>query len=248
MIWDCFMFRNELDMLECRLTELEGKVDYHILVEAGMDFRGRKRVPLYGLNESRFLPWRKKIIAACALTLPDDPNPWVREHALRDVARPYIEGLARPDDLVLLCDVDEIPSDEALAWQGQGAAGLLMRTGHSAVDWLYPQPMPASVMIRAGKIAGRPLGQIRDMRSSYPQIGDGGWHLSWLGGPEAQTEKLSVSCHLELPDHELETISSGAGYRDGAHMDVQMVAADVDDSWPRYIRERRCPESWFRPR
>lgn len=250
MIIDTFMFRDELDVLQLRLEEMIGHDVVHILAEAKVDFRGRPKPLVFRENAGRFAPWiaSGKLLVIDPPELPDSPNPWDREHALRDALRDAVTSIARDDDLVLLCDVDEVPSRSALAWEGSGAAGLLMRTCHSAVDWLYPTEMPASVIVRAGAIAGRPFGLIRDGRASYPQIAGGGWHLSWLGGPEAQAKKAAVTCHLELPMQEVEILISGEGYRSGSHVGMQMMPVDVDDSWPAMIRQRRCPPSWFRPR
>ena len=47
--FDCFMFRDELDMLEMRLHELDGKVDCHVLVECATDpSRDRQAAGLRG--------------------------------------------------------------------------------------------------------------------------------------------------------------------------------------------------------
>ena len=149
---------------------------------------------------------------------------------------------------MLICDADEIPSEQACRFDGFDARMMMMRTCHSAVDWLYPAEMPTGVVARWGHIRGRALSDVRDSRSTFPPMGGAGWHLSWLGGPPAQMDKLSVTCHLELPEHEIETIASGRGFMDGSHEGVQMVAVDVDQSWPEAIWRRHCPPSWFRPR
>jgi len=45
-IYDCFIFFNELDLLEIRLKTLDKVVDYFVLVEADKTHRGKKK-PLY---------------------------------------------------------------------------------------------------------------------------------------------------------------------------------------------------------
>ena len=81
---------------------------------------------------------------------------------------------------------------------------------------------------------------------------DGGWHFSWIGGPEAVREKLeTATCHTELlgtPEGDL--IASGERYRSGGHTagHLPVVAVDVDESWPAWIADRKCPDEWFRPR
>jgi flavin reductase (DIM6/NTAB) family NADH-FMN oxidoreductase RutF len=45
---DCFPFNNELDMLECRLTELYDAVDAFVLVEARVDHQDHEAAVVPG--------------------------------------------------------------------------------------------------------------------------------------------------------------------------------------------------------
>ena len=50
MIYDCFCFFNELDLLEIRLNELNPVVDKFVLVEATMTHNGDKKpLSLWGV-------------------------------------------------------------------------------------------------------------------------------------------------------------------------------------------------------
>jgi beta-1,4-mannosyl-glycoprotein beta-1,4-N-acetylglucosaminyltransferase len=248
MIWDTFMFRNELDMLQCRLEEFDscGLPVQHLLVESGRDFHGRPKPLLFMENLERFEPWLDRIVHVVNHTMPQESTPWAREHYQRDCLVSTLARRAHPEDLVLICDVDEIPSRHVLGYAGMPRS-LLMRTAHSAVDWLYPAEMPGSVVSSYQYITGLNLSAVRDGRPGYPVMHNGGWHLSWLGGPAAQADKLAVTCHLELPVEECRILGEGHGFRDGHHVGVDMVPAAVDDTWPKYVREHRCPETWFRP-
>ena len=80
----------------------------------------------------------------------------------------------------------------------------------------------------------------------------GGWHFSWTGqgGPAWQAAKLDeATCHTEiLGTAEAGLIRSGARWataQDGGGLPVRPVT--VDETWPAYIYERRCPAAWFRP-
>lgn len=252
----CCMLKDELDVLEMRLHELADHVDAFVITESACTHRGVPK-PLYlAENRERFAKWDSQIIHVVA-GLPDDPNPWVREHAQRDAAwLAILKAGARDEDVVLITDADEIPSPSALEWEGPGAASLWMRTTLYAVDWLVPRsyPLPPSaVAATVGFLReqGGRLGAVRDGRGNYPMITDGGWHFSWLGGPERQLAKLEQStCHTELLEHpEAELIRSGARYRDGASGGgIPVIPVEVDEAWPAWIRERRCPAEWFRPR
>jgi beta-1,4-mannosyl-glycoprotein beta-1,4-N-acetylglucosaminyltransferase len=61
-IIDAFLFYNELDMLEFRLTELNEHVDYFIILESSFDFNGNKKESVFNSNKERFDYWKKKII------------------------------------------------------------------------------------------------------------------------------------------------------------------------------------------
>ena len=61
-IIDSFLFYNELDMLEFRLTELNEHVDYFIILESNFDFKGNKKESVFNLNKERFNLWKDKII------------------------------------------------------------------------------------------------------------------------------------------------------------------------------------------
>ncbi len=243
---DTFMFRNEVDMLEARLTELEDTAAAHVLVEAPVTHRGVPKPLYYAENRERFTRWNHKIVHVVA-DLPDSTDPWVRERAQRDAALPAIAAIADGDDIIIAADVDEfpplpLPSPEPLL-------ALLMRLMLYAVDWEHPDRFFCSVLARWAEIRGKSLAVLRDGRSTYPRL-EAGMHLTWHGGIEEQRVKLGVHCHTEMRQDEYDRINDGWCYTRGIHQqgDFNMVPVDVDETWPRWIWERKCPENWFRPR
>jgi beta-1,4-mannosyl-glycoprotein beta-1,4-N-acetylglucosaminyltransferase len=109
MIYDCFTFFNELELLELRLHELAGVVDKFVLVEATRTHTNKKSKPLhYRENRARFAEFHDKIIHIIVDDLPVSKDAWVPENFQRNcIAR----GLTncRPDDIVMVSDLDEIP-------------------------------------------------------------------------------------------------------------------------------------------
>jgi hypothetical protein len=94
---------------------------------------------------------------------------------------------------------------------------------------------------------------MRNTRRQNPArqcIPDAGWHLSWLGGDDVNLAKANAFCHPETTGTISEGINNGAINRThGIHSDgTKMEPVDVDESWPAFIHERRCPASWWRPR
>jgi beta-1,4-mannosyl-glycoprotein beta-1,4-N-acetylglucosaminyltransferase len=243
------MFRNELDMLQCRLEEFEDVDAHHILVEAPVTHQGRPKPLFYEESQARFARWHDRITHIVATDLPraeDFPDPWVREHAQRDSAT-WGLAAADPQDTVIIADLDEIPSHEAMLARPAPRLAFEMGILGFAVDWVHPLRHRTSVSVLAGDITA-PLSAIRDARDGYPVVADGGWHISWLGGPEAIAEKAEAFCHLELKDMIVEMNARDELFGQGwtwFHNEEQRLVEAVD-SWPRYIREGRCPPEWFR--
>src|SRR5258707_12585633 len=82
-IFDCFLFSNELDLLELRLNELNAVVDFFVLVEATVSFRGIQKPLVFERNKDRFSNFLHKIIHVVVNDMPTggetEPERWVRE-------------------------------------------------------------------------------------------------------------------------------------------------------------------------
>lgn len=258
------MLGDELDMLECRLMEAENQDVRHVLIEARYDHQGHPKPLYYADNKSRFDTWNSRITHVIAdIPGPGPIDPWHREHAQREHMWVGLAD-AEPDDIVLLCDVDEIPAHGAYYLRGlREMRALSMRLAMFAVDWVCPSEVRIAV---AGprRCLSVPAWRFRDNgpRSLMPNLSGMGWHFTWLGGPEAIRHKAEQFCHLELRDMILRANEQGLLYEQGMTWYAEsseyeeypppipgkaMVPAVIDGTWPRYIRERWCPDSWFRP-
>lgn len=255
MIVDTFPFFNELELLECRLEEMYDAVDYFVAVEADVDHQGHPKPYILSENRARF-EWCEKLVVVRATDLPpvdEYPNAWYREVAQREHLTTGLAQLdLQPDDIILHGDVDEIPrAVVARNIRPKGMTTLLQRGHFWAVDWLYPPGWEGTVAARVKDITS--FGEMRNTRRQNPArmcIPDAGWHFSWLGGDEANLVKVNSFCHPETIPTITEAIEKGSVHRtQGIHSDgVKMEPVEVDKSWPAYIHERRCPESWWRPR
>ena len=72
-IIDCFIFYNELDMLEYRLSILYDVVDYFVICEASRTFVGKPKPYFYNENKERFSRYADKIIH---VMMTDDNTQW----------------------------------------------------------------------------------------------------------------------------------------------------------------------------
>lgn len=122
MVYDCFTFFNELDLLEIRLNTLKDVVDRFVIAEATRTHTGRPKELVFEKNRKRFAEFSDKIeyvvvdnLLPESEVLKDSYNlPWVNENRQRNA---LIKGLrdAFHDDIVLLSDLDEIPRAQSVA-------------------------------------------------------------------------------------------------------------------------------------
>jgi hypothetical protein len=258
------MFKDEHDMLTCRMeafADAPGEVR-HVFTESQFTHRGVRKLLNFPVLSFAGDPEVRYV----AVDWEPDRDPWVNEHVQRNAAWKVIDAEAADDDAVLIMDVDEIPNGSLLAWlegpgrealENFGAVSVAMKTFLFAVDWVCPAPLPptcvaASVaFLRRRAAEGAYLAEVRDRREDYPVFEGGGWHFSWCGGVTRQRQKLlTATCHTEImKTPEAELILSGARWRsDENGGGLPVVPVEIDDSYPAYVREGRCPPSWFRPR
>ena len=253
-IWDAFTFNDELDMLECHLTELDPIVDKFVICEATTVQGDNRPKPLYyGENRGRFDAWADKIVHVVATDLPANDQ-WARERVQRDHIADGL-GDAEPDDMLIFGDVDEIPSVNAVRQAADSGAGALyqQRCLIFAVDWELPYPWTGTCSQFIRNVNS--VADLRNLKGGYPLLQNAGWHMSWLGGPEGIRRKLDAHCHTEANEMIYRRLNAGTLYEkgifwggNGPEEDTQMAARDVDETWPRWVYERKCPEIWFRPR
>ena len=61
MVYDCFTFFNELDLLEIRLNTLKDVVDKFVIAEATRTHTGRPKELVFEKNRERFASFSDKI-------------------------------------------------------------------------------------------------------------------------------------------------------------------------------------------
>ena len=106
-IYDCFCFSGEVNLLNLRLKLYEKIVDYFVIVESSVDFRGKKKSTII---DSNFLKKNPKIIYVYLSEkdfILDDA--WHREIVSRNAIRRGLDN-AKDDDLIIISDIDEIIS------------------------------------------------------------------------------------------------------------------------------------------
>ena len=207
MIVDVFPFYNELELLEYRLETLYPVVDKFVLVESTMTYRGYPKELIYEKNKNKFIKFSDKIIHVIDDEMvPNAPNPWVNEKHQRDYAAKNVVmkmGLA-DGDIIISCDVDEIPDPEMVKKLPDLLTHPLMALKMDMyyytleyklnVDWTQPTALYFFAL--------QQLQSLTEARH-FPDkkvIYNAGWHLSYFGDPQFIINKLKNFAHSEFAD------------------------------------------------
>jgi beta-1,4-mannosyl-glycoprotein beta-1,4-N-acetylglucosaminyltransferase len=115
MLYDCFTFFNELDLLELRLNELDKVVDKFVLVEATKTHQFKDKQLYYDENKDRFKEFHNKIIHVIVKDYPPNPKnkSWVYERYQRNMINKGLKDF-KTGDFLIISDADEIPRPELL--------------------------------------------------------------------------------------------------------------------------------------
>ena len=113
MIYDCFMFSDELDTLEMRLKILDDVVDKFVIVEGTRTQNNKEKKLIFDLNKERYSRWSSRLVHIVVDEWPEYENQWTYEHYQRNC---ILRGLkeCKDSDVIIICDVDEIPNPNAI--------------------------------------------------------------------------------------------------------------------------------------
>jgi hypothetical protein len=252
MIWDCFLFHNELDVLDMRFEELYPVVDRFVLLESTMTFSGKDKIGHFSHNIDRYKPYHDKIIRIVQVG-DDTLDAWGREKHARNSLAFGLEAMgykpdeagAKPDDTIILSDVDEIPRRsvvEALA--GTEPVSLVLDKFSYALNCLTTERHGATKAFPYSFLKDKSMQEIREM--DLPRVDNAGWEFSSLGTAEQVAEKLGSFSHTEFDVPGISDVESIQRRMD-AREDVvgrgwKHQVVPIDDTWPEAVK--RDPERW----
>lgn len=205
MIYDCFQFFNELDILKIRLHVLSPVVDRFVISEATETFSGLKKPMYYEENKAMFAEFEDKIIH---VVVDDTPQGGTHE---RDTFQKnaVTRGLAgcTDDDIVIFSDLDEIPNPDKIReilqnFQEDKIYHFAQRLFYC---YLNMEEVSGSLLSYAGEFEGVArkkwigtkmlsykllreqhllLGELRfpERKEIGIRVEDGGWHFGYMGG------------------------------------------------------------------
>jgi glycosyltransferase involved in cell wall biosynthesis len=221
-VYDCFIFFNELELLELRFRYLWNVVDYFVIVESNKTHSGKDKPYYFEENRDRFL-WAEGKISYIKISPNTDGFVFNKKNEFNAVLDDYwrmefnqrnsIEiGIkdAKDDDIIIVSDVDEIPKREQIFNYKKNnkvdALSFKIITHNYYFNFRAKPPNQTtwgSVITRKKNI--KTIQDLRNLRGGLPltsNVESGGWHFSFLGDKKRIAEKLSSFAHSEYSNWE----------------------------------------------
>lgn len=270
MVYDCFIFFNELDLLEIRLNELNEVVDKFVLIEANKTFQNNHKPYYFEENKERFSPFLDKIIHIkldkYPLFIPiiNPFTPWKLEFFQRNS---IVKGLVncKPEDIVLISDVDEIPKasvlKEMLAKGIDQIYGLkmdmymyflnnqLIYDGGSSMTieqskdgiWHCTAVLTYKLLKQKPNRLRKIIMRTRRRGEVFKIIPNAGWHFTYLGGVKNIIKKLEAFSHTEFNNDTFKSQEKIEEYittgKDLFGRDMQFKMLENLETLPKFIQE-----------
>ena len=245
MIYDCFIFNNEIDLLELRLSILDDVVDKFVIIEGDKTFSGNSKESNFIAHRDRFKKWEDKIIYKF-FEMPDFDVSWDREIYSRNYY------LSLPDfndeDIIISSDLDEIPNPEAIRCVNDWIDDENHFTFQMNFYMYYLNNFMTSnwfgTRVATYKyLKDKTVDDIREAtedesRISGPIIDNGGWHFSYFGGEEMIKKKIESFPHTEHNNEQTKSNieSNLESNSDLFNRNVSFKVIEMtEDEYPEYI-------------
>lgn len=209
-IIDCFLFYNEIDLLNYRMNILNDVVDYFVIVESKYTFSGKEKKIYLEENKHLFEKFKDKMIPIVANHAPfkysdiSNNTQWVNEVYQRNAIQIGLENIRLdPEDAIIITDVDEI-IDPTLLWEFKRKEIPLdfyslefdmyyynLNT-KLAEKWYFPKILS----FQKYKELNLSIDNLRI--SNCTILRKSGWHLSYFGNADSIINKIESFSHQEL--------------------------------------------------
>ena len=205
MVYDCFQFFNELDILKIRLNVLSPVVDKFVISEATETFSGLAKPLYYEENKELFAEFRDKIIHVVVEDTPKGDTHY-RDTFQKNAVTRGLKGCT-DEDIIIFSDLDEIPNPDKIReilqnFQKDKIYHFAQRLFYC---YLNMEEVSGSLLSYAGEFEGVAhkkwigtkllsyqllreqnllLGELRfpERKQIGIRVEEGGWHFGYMGG------------------------------------------------------------------
>jgi len=245
MIYECFYFWDELDLLDAKLHE-HTAVDKFVLLEFPTSLRHIPQPLNYELNKDRFKEFQDKIIHIVGI---DDNKEHTGLSLLFKRHPQYLRGLTecKPDDIIILSSPDVVWKKSTL--EQLKTIDMEGKSVQFVADWYsyYMDFFCTEIKYDFdGACLYKDLKYITDKSTPIGQrIESAGWHFSHLGGVDRVLANLHGHPHTEMDNaitrnRDTMIMKMEKGYAWGASGGYRKVMQYVPyqpENYPQYINE-----------
>lgn len=209
MIYDCFLFYNELEILDIRLNTLSSVVDKFVLCESTVDHANKPKPLYFAENKEKYKKFKDKIIYIKVTDTPKTSVPWITiDHQWNAIAKALKK--CKPNDTILFSDVDEIPNPEKiLKWKDKYKDKIRMCMQSLSYYYLncvdYADEVWEGTRILSYKETKKHRMYVNKFLRPDVRISDAGWHFSYMGGLKRIQMKVSSTGHQEFNTDQYKT-------------------------------------------
>lgn len=223
-IVDCFIFYNELDLLNYRLNILNDVVDYFVVVESTHTFVGKEKKLYFNENKNLFGKFKDKMIHIIVneflYIYPNinyNNDQWENEKYQRNCIARGIQQLSLThDDIIIISDLDEIPDPNTLQKIKNNKINITINAlqmdfyyynlnSKKEMMWYYSKILLFKyyneIIEKKITCSDIRLNHIYINLTEYV-INNGGWHLSYFGDAHFIKNKLENFSHQEFNNEE----------------------------------------------
>lgn len=241
MIYDCFPFFNELELLEIRLNELDHVVDKVVLVECTKTHQNKDKPLYFNENKHLFSNFEHKIIHIIVDDLPVS-DPWPIENYQRNQIAIGLKDCA-PEDMIIISDADELVSPATITHYRDNLEKQHLYQPVQDLYYYYFNCFVGSNWCRAKLLTYDLFNKFSDATTVRLADGinlfNGGWHFGYLGGVDRVVQKLESFAHTEFNTPEYkdrkmleEFIDAGRGI---IYSQPYFNFVELDARFPTYI-------------
>lgn len=267
MVYDCFQFFNELDILLLRMHILNDVVDKFVISESTVTFSGDPKPLFYEENKDMFKEFEGKIIHNVVYDTPMDCDAFTRDHHQKCAVGRGIAG-CKDDDIIIFSDVDEIPNVETLKkiLPDIEPGKIYMLAQRLFYCYLNTEEVSGKLLSVTGEFDGvdKPMWlgtkvcrysvlhdytteelRNKEQKAIGVRVPDGGWHFSYMGGGKNESVEDRVKYKIKSAAHQEFNNRSTlrkVGKNIRSHQDIFGRSCDIevvpiDETFPKYLRD-----------
>lgn len=225
MVYDCFQFFNELDILKLRMQVLNDVVDKFVISEAVETFSGLPKPLYYEENKDMFREFGDKIIHVVIRDIPKGETHQRDEFLKNTVARGLTD--CTDEDVIIFSDLDEIPNPEKIRdilkhFQKDKVYHFAQRLFYCYLNMEeksgkllsasgdfqgIEQPMWIGTRMMSYELVRKKDIHFWDLRfapyfENGIRVADGGWHFGYMGGHGEKDVKKRVAQKVKSAAHQ----------------------------------------------